>query len=89
VSGPAGGPAPADPTVDTAARQRVRNQWPRTDRTTVMNLLMEDLAHERIAQRRREADDMRLVRAARNARRDKRSTARAALRVRVRGLAGR
>ncbi len=89
MSGPAGGPTPADTTVDTAARQRVRNQWPRSDRTPVMNLLLEDLAHERIAQRRREADEMRLARTALTARRAKRSTARAALRTRVRGLAGR
>jgi hypothetical protein len=54
-----------------------------------MNLLLEELAHDRIAQRRREADELRLVRAALTARRAKRSNARAALRNRVRGLAGR
>jgi hypothetical protein len=89
MTGPAGGPVPTDTPVDTAARQRVRNQWPLYDRTTVMNLLLEDLAHERVAHRRREAEQMRLKRAALAARRAKRSAARVTLRTRVRGLAGR
>ena len=89
MTGPAYRRTHTETSVDTAARQRVRNQWPLNDRLTIMNLLHEDLAHDRIAQRRREADELRLVRAALTARRARRSEVRASVRTRLRGLAGR
>jgi hypothetical protein len=54
-----------------------------------MYLLTEELARDRIAQRRQEAEAHRLVRAAVLARRAKRSTAKAVLRARVVALATR
>lgn len=56
-------------------------------RSNAMHLLTQELAHERIAQRRRDADAHRLVRQAVLARRAKRSTVKAVLRARLVALA--
>ena len=59
------------------------------DRSLQMYLLTQELARDRIHQRRREADEHRLVRSAVLARRAKRKTAKAVLRNRVLALATR
>ena len=59
------------------------------DGSLQMYLLTEELARDRIAQRRREAEAHRLVRHAILARRAKRTTAKAVLRARVLALATR
>jgi hypothetical protein len=76
--------------ADAAQSSYVRSAPQRAhDRSLQMYLLTEELARDRIAQRRREAEAHRLVRTAVLARRAKRSTAKAVLRARVVALATR